>query len=72
MPPSLACPVSVWIRPSVLNAGCLGSMVPRTEMGAVNAISALGLLLHPGGGVIREGFLEEVTSELCLESEGSY
>ena len=36
-------------------------MVPRTEMGAVNAISALGLLLQPGSGVIREGFLEEVT-----------
>ena len=47
-------------------------MVPHTEMGAVNAINALALLFQPGSGVIKEGFLEEVTSGLCLESERSY
>lgn len=71
-PPSLARTSPVCIRPSVLSAHRLGWMVPHAEMGAVNAINALGLLFQPESGVIKEGFLEEVASGLCLESERIY
>lgn len=71
-PPSLARTGPVCIRPSALGAHRLGWMVPHTEMGAVNAIDAPGLLFQPESGVTKEGFLEEVASGLCLESERSY
>lgn len=48
-------------------------MVSHTEMGAVNVIGALQLLpSKPGSGVVKEGFLEEVTFELHLESDRSF
>ena len=34
----------------------------------MNAVSALGS--SPSLGVVKEGFLEEVTSEMCLDQAG--